>query len=79
MSTADDTRMSEIEYAFEVVRGGQLHGFLTCPRLAWEVRDIWKRKKFGEVLEAFDPDGPGSCTPCVFPLSLEEHQCKVEN
>ena len=25
VSTADDERMSEIEHAFEVVRGGQLH------------------------------------------------------
>ena len=25
VSTADDKRMSEIEQAFEVVRGGQLH------------------------------------------------------
>ena len=25
VSTADDNRMSEIEQAFEVVRGGQLH------------------------------------------------------
>ena len=24
---------------------------------SWEVSDIWKRKKFGEVLEAFGPDG----------------------
>ena len=44
-----------------------------------EVSDIWKRKKFGEVLEAFGPDGPGSCTPCVFPLPLEGYQCKVGN
>ena len=49
-----------------------------CPR-SWEVSDIWKRKKFGEVLEAFGPDGPGSCTPCVFPLPLEGQQCKVGN
>ena len=33
-----------------------------------EVNDIWKRKKFGEVLKAFGPDGARSCTPCVFPL-----------
>ena len=39
--------------------------------------DIWKRKKFGEVLEAFGSAGSGSCRPCVFPLPLEGHQCKV--
>ena len=49
-----------------------------CPR-SWEVSDIWKRKKFGKVLEAFGPVGPGSCTPCVFPLPLEGQQCKVGN
>ena len=41
--------------------------------------NIWKRKKFGEVVEAFGLDGPGSCGPCVFPLPLEGHQCKVGN
>ena len=46
---------------------------------SWEVSGIWKRTKFGEVLEAFGPDGPGSCTPCVFPLPSEGHQCKVGN
>ena len=38
--------------------------------------NICKRKKFGEVLEAFGADGPGCCKPCVFPLPLEEHRCK---
>ena len=28
--------------------------------------DIWKRKKFGEVLETFGPEGTKSCMPCVF-------------
>ena len=28
VSTADEERMSEMEQAFEVVRGGQLHRFL---------------------------------------------------
>ena len=46
---------------------------------SWEVSGIWKRKKFGEVLEGFGPDGPGSCTPFVFPLPSEGHQCKVGN
>ena len=32
-----------------------------------------------EVLKAFGPDCPGSCTPCVFPLPLEGQQCKVGN
>ena len=41
--------------------------------------DIWKRKKFGEVLEVFGLDGPGSCTPIVFPLPLEGHRWKVRN
>ena len=41
--------------------------------------DIWKRKKFDEVLEVFGPDGPGSCTHSVFPLPLEGHRCKVRN
>ena len=44
---------------------------------SWDVSDIRKRKKFSEVLGAFGPDGPGSCTPWVFPLSLEWHECKT--
>ena len=32
-----------------------------------------------EVLKAFGPECPGSCTPCVFPLPLEGQQCKVGN
>ena len=56
-----------------MVRGDQLHRFL-----AWllHVNRLLMSPKLGgerhlEVLEAFGPDGPGSCTPCVFPLPLE--------
>ena len=37
---------------------------------SWEVSGIWKRKKFGEVLEAFGRDGPGKLHALCFPFAF---------
>ena len=82
VSTADDERMSEIEQAFEADNctdfwlGSYTFIDFQLTR-SWEMSDIWKRKKFGEVLEAFGPDGPRSCTRSVFPLPLEGQELTV--
>ena len=77
VSTVDDERISEIEHAFEVPWFLHVYRLLTCPKLGGEQH--LEAEEFGEVVEAFGLDGPGSCGPCVFPLPLEGHQCKVGN